>query len=282
MTKKISELTSVTSLADSDRFEVVASGASKSATASQIKTYMSSEFIANNAGTVALGAANITMTGSIAATGARVTKGWFTDIEITNAPTIGGVAATGTGGIVLAASPALTGSPTAPTQTAGDNSTKIATTAYVDASITAFAGVKVTKSASQSISNATNTVLTWDQETYDTGSAHDNVTNNSRITIPAAWNGKKVRFEMQIRWPTNSTGIRNAGIYKNGAAPTTGGRCNISVAPATNSSVHMYGTYIDTVATGDYYEVNVYQSSGGALNVENTGSDSWFSATVLG
>lgn len=30
------------------------------------------------------------------------------------------------------ASPALTGSPTAPTQTAGDNSTKIATTAYVD------------------------------------------------------------------------------------------------------------------------------------------------------
>ena len=31
------------------------------------------------------------------------------------------------------ASPALTGSPTAPTQTGGDNSTKIATTAYVDA-----------------------------------------------------------------------------------------------------------------------------------------------------
>jgi len=30
------------------------------------------------------------------------------------------------------ASPALTGSPTAPTQTAGDNSTKIATTAYVN------------------------------------------------------------------------------------------------------------------------------------------------------
>lgn len=32
----------------------------------------------------------------------------------------------------LLASPALTGAPTAPTQTAGDNSTKIATTAYVD------------------------------------------------------------------------------------------------------------------------------------------------------
>jgi hypothetical protein len=43
-------------------------------------------------GTVALGANNITMTGSLAATGARVTKGWFTNIESTNMPTVGGTA----------------------------------------------------------------------------------------------------------------------------------------------------------------------------------------------
>lgn len=42
--------------------------------------------------------------------------------------------ATGTGAIVFGASPTLSGSPLAPTQTAGDNSTKIATTAYVDGS----------------------------------------------------------------------------------------------------------------------------------------------------
>lgn len=46
-------------------------------------------------------------------------------------------AATGTTGttstsVVYSGSPALTGSPTAPTQSAGDNSTKIATTAYID------------------------------------------------------------------------------------------------------------------------------------------------------
>lgn len=39
---------------------------------------------------------------------------------------------TGTGVVVYSISPALTGSPTAPTQTPADNSTKIATTAYVD------------------------------------------------------------------------------------------------------------------------------------------------------
>jgi|GEM_PF-2465090 len=38
-------------------------------------------------------------------------------------------------GLAPTASPALTGNPTAPTQTAGDNSTKIATTAYVDTAL---------------------------------------------------------------------------------------------------------------------------------------------------
>lgn len=36
-------------------------------------------------GDLALGANNLTMTGSIGATGARVTKGWFADLEVTNA-----------------------------------------------------------------------------------------------------------------------------------------------------------------------------------------------------
>lgn len=89
---------------------------------------------------LAMGTNNITMTGSLAATGARVTKGWFTDIESTNAPTIGGTAATGSGGLVLANSPTLVtaalGSSMATTQSPGDNSTKLATTAYVATAVT--------------------------------------------------------------------------------------------------------------------------------------------------
>jgi len=41
---------------------------------------------------LALGTNSLTLTGSIAATGARVTKGWFTDIESSNMPTVGGTA----------------------------------------------------------------------------------------------------------------------------------------------------------------------------------------------
>jgi hypothetical protein len=47
---------------------------------------------------------------------------------------------TGTGNLVFSASPTFTGSPIAPTQSASDNSTKIATTAYVDSAITSSSG----------------------------------------------------------------------------------------------------------------------------------------------
>lgn len=47
-------------------------------------------------GNLALGANSLTMTGSLAATGARVTKGWFTDVESTNMPTVGGTSLSST------------------------------------------------------------------------------------------------------------------------------------------------------------------------------------------
>jgi hypothetical protein len=43
-----------------------------------------------------MGANNITMTGSLGATGARLTKGWFTDIESTNMPTVNGTSLSST------------------------------------------------------------------------------------------------------------------------------------------------------------------------------------------
>lgn len=56
-------------------------------------------------------------------------------LSLGGALTYGGVtlsnAATGTGSMVLSASPALTGTPTAPTATPGTNTTQIATTAFV-------------------------------------------------------------------------------------------------------------------------------------------------------
>lgn len=47
-------------------------------------------------GTLALGTNDITMTGSLAETGSRITKGWFTDVESTNMYTVGGTSLSST------------------------------------------------------------------------------------------------------------------------------------------------------------------------------------------
>jgi hypothetical protein len=60
--------------------------------------------------------------------GASVTVSQLAASDLTNGTT-------GTGAVVLAASPALTGAPTAPTPPFSDNSTKIATTAFVETAI---------------------------------------------------------------------------------------------------------------------------------------------------
>jgi hypothetical protein len=62
----------------------------------------------------------------------NITPGVTGTLPVLNGGT-GVTTSTGTGSNVLSISPALTGTPTAPTATANDNSTKVATTAYVDA-----------------------------------------------------------------------------------------------------------------------------------------------------
>lgn len=78
---------------------------------------------------------NLSVTGSAAITGATT---------LSSALTYGGVtlsnAVTGTGSMVLSASPTFTGTPIAPTASPGTNTTQIATTAFVTAAQVAGAG----------------------------------------------------------------------------------------------------------------------------------------------
>jgi hypothetical protein len=119
---------------------------------------------------------------------------------------------TGSGALVFATSPALTGSPTAPTQSALDNSTKIATTAYVNALTVSpkiksgvvaggtFAGSpkKVTVTFSTAFADANYSISiigensrTWSVESVVAGSFVINANANTALSGNVYWTATK-------------------------------------------------------------------------------------------
>jgi frataxin-like iron-binding protein CyaY len=139
-----------------------------------------------------------------------------------------------------------------------------------------FAGCSLLKSAAQSVSNATWTAISWDLENYDTDAFHDNSTNNTRITIPAGKGGKYL-IASNLYNPSNSTGSRLIKIQKNGADIALG---DWQRANSGHSTSTIFSQVLD-LAVADYIEVNLYQDSGGALDV-NFSIESTFTASYLG
>ncbi len=135
--------------------------------------------------------------------------------------------------------------------------------------------VLATKSALQSIPNNTTTVLTWDLETYDTDGMHDNVVNNSRITIQTP--GKYLVWA-NADFLSNATGVREISLFLNAArvAITTQGVVSIGTRP---SFITM--RVMDLVAS-DFVEVLVFQTSGGSLDLISTGSAAFGAIKILG
>lgn len=78
---------------------------------------------------------NATGSASIEVGVTDVDSGTDTRILYNNAGTLGEKTTTGTGSVVQAASPALTGTPTAPTASAGTNTTQLATTEFVKTAV---------------------------------------------------------------------------------------------------------------------------------------------------
>jgi hypothetical protein len=126
-----------------------------------------------------------------------------------------------------------------------------------------FSGVRVTKT-SQSIPNATETVVTFGTETFDEGGYHSTVTNTGRLTVPS---GKAGYYDIyfQITWDPNATGSRNAYIWLNGTA-TDIARVNLAGVSGVYITPIVSTTYY--LAEGDFVQVGVYQNSTASLNVD--------------
>jgi len=136
---------------------------------------------------------------------------------------------------------------------------------------------RVYHNANQSINTAANTYLSFNSEYFDTDSMHNIAVSNNRITFRR--DGKYIVGGC-VRWSASAAGVRSIWIRLNGTTEIERELRNASSA----GDARMEVTTMDEFSTGDYIELGVYQSSGGALNVVYTDrySPVFWAAKVLG
>lgn len=123
------------------------------------------------------------------------------------------------------------------------------------------------RSASQSIPDDTTTAVTFQSEVYDEGGWI--AVSSTTITvpagaIPAGYTTVIVDVEFTADFATDSTGRRQAIPYKNGVALMGPG-----TAAATGQNTWVLGALKTTAEAGDEFTMDVYQNSGGSLDLLN-------------
>ncbi len=134
-------------------------------------------------------------------------------------------------------------------------------------------GCHVTNSADVTIaSGATPVIVDCDTTIFDSHGFHSNVTNNSRITIPAGMGGYYL-IMAAYRWEDidDSDGYRAVSIEKNSAGTHSAGNVlsqNIVCQASTGSDVVCCSVAsIHFLAAADHVEVYAGQSSGSNMKV---------------
>lgn len=123
---------------------------------------------------------------------------------------------------------------------------------------------RVYNSAAISITTSgTGQILTFDNEDYDSADLHSTSSNTSRLTasITGLWS-----VGCAVSFASNATGYREVQLLVNGTT---------FIADDTRMAVNGAATsvVVETeyhLNAGDYVEVRVVQTSGGALNVNRT------------
>ncbi len=142
----------------------------------------------------------------------------------------------------------------------GDNGLKRPGGAYLGD----LQAARVYRGSTQSVNNITWTPITFDNETRDDGGFHSTSSNLDRMTAPATgW----YQISANIEFVANNTGSRMVRFFLNGTT---------EIARAALASIATYSTFVPLTATyyltaGDYVTCDVFQDSGGSLNVGTGG-----------
>jgi hypothetical protein len=123
------------------------------------------------------------------------------------------------------------------------------------------------------------TLIGWDGEVFDTDGFHDNVTNNSRMTIPS---GKAGYYQVSssIRFDGNSGSTQNRvlTIEKNGAVLT--GFTQTRTTSVTSGTTTINASVIIYLAVADYVHIKAQQAGTTAIDLIAEGCN--FSISYLG
>jgi hypothetical protein len=139
-----------------------------------------------------------------------------------------------------------------------------------------FSGARVSKTSTQSIPNATTTILSFNNEIIDVGGYHDNSTNNSRLTIPTG-KGGYVLISGKVHMRDNANGFSEVLIQKNGSLIGSNAYKNTATY---YSSPHI--TLIASCVAGDFFELGIWQDTGGNNICESGETTTNFMITYLG
>ena len=124
---------------------------------------------------------------------------------------------------------------------------------------------KVYRSTTQSISDVTWTNVNFDSEFTDNdpnGEMHSTSTNTHRIEAKTKGTYKVMAC---IAFDSNATGRREVALKYNDGATKTLARGNCNAVSGTHTFITVSGQL--NMDVGDYVYIQVYQSSGGALNL---------------
>lgn len=123
----------------------------------------------------------------------------------------------------------------------------------------------VYRSAALSIADATDTWVDMDAEQFDAWGMHSLTTNPSRVTATApGW----YMVTGGVRWSHNATGYRLSSIWKNRSERVSE---HVFIETATNVQPRQVLSGLVWMDVGDYVELDVYQNSGGALDLQLSG-----------
>lgn len=143
-----------------------------------------------------------------------------------------------------------------------DNFIRKASLAHLASSISSsFVGAIVYKSGNQTISDNTITFVTFESEEVDTSAWHDNVTNNTRITVPASTTRIRINGQVTFDFGDGTAyGEVSVTLYKNGnpykqwfGVPSTGEGVNYQTVTFDPGPIG--------VAPTDFFQVAVYAKS---------------------